>query len=227
MTINAADIIVAIIIGLGIWLGAVKGAIKMVLSLCSSLVAVVIAFFIQPMVLPFLKTYTGIYDKLVEIISQNVNIADLAGRMVDPVGNSQEWGAGLSPQMMKLLGKRLGADSALETIQMQISHNLAEIALQILAFFIGFLVALLLFAIVGWFLSGIGKLPVIKEVNKLAGAIVGGVIGLLVIWIGMLFLNYWFSTGQLPEVYGFIRNSMFAKYLYNYNFLVYYLILLQ
>lgn len=226
MTGNIADILVVVVIGLGIWLGAVKGVIKMALSLCSSLVAVVIAFFVQPMLIPLLKTYTPIFDKLVEIISRNVNLAEVAEKMIQPSEVVGEW-KGISPQILGILGKKMGSDSVLSDLQLQISHNLAEIALQILALFLGFILALLLFAVAGKLLSDIGKLPVIKEVNKLAGAIVGGGIGLLVIWIGMLFLNYWFSTGQQMEIYSAIETSLIAKYLYRYNLLVYYLVLLQ
>lgn len=226
MSGNITDIIVVAIIGLGIWLGAVKGVIKMALSLCSSLVAVVVAFFIQPIVLPLLKKYTGIFEQLVDIISKNINLPDLVGKVVQPAPGV-EAGVGLSPQIMNLLAKKLSSSDTLGNMQMQIAHNLAGIALQIISFFVGFVIALLIFAVVGWMLSGIGKLPVIKEVNKLAGAIVGGVIGLLLIWIVMLFLNYWFSTGQQMEIYALIQNSLIAKYLYQFNFLVYYLILLQ
>lgn len=227
MTINTADIIVVLIIGLGVTLGAFKGVIKMVLSLCSTLMAIIVAFFIQPLILPILVANTNLFTRLTEIISQNINLTDLAQKIHQPAGAPLEMNAGLNPQIINLLTRKIGSGMDLDSMQMEISRHLAWIALQIISFFIGFVVIVLIFVVIGWILSGVGKLPVIREVNKAAGAALGGLIGVLLIWIGMLFLNYWFSTGQQMEIYAMLQNSLLAKYLYQYNFLLYYMILLQ
>lgn len=228
--LNMADIVIIGILLLGIGLGALLGVIKMVLSLFSSFMAVIITFFVQPLLLPVLEKYTPLYGKLVELIARNVDLTALADKLANPEASkalSASEGLELSPQILALLGKRLSKGDVLESIQMQISHNLAGIALQILSFFIGFVLVLIVFGVVSWLLSGVGKLPVIKEVNKAAGAVLGGLLSLLLIWIGMLALNYWFSTGQHLDILLLIKDSLVAKYFYQYNFLVYYLILLQ
>lgn len=227
MIVNLADIIVIGLIGLGIWLGAVKGLIKMVLSLCSWLVAVIVAFFIQPIVLVVLKEYTSLFDTMVHLINRNINLGDMAEKLVQPSLDLGPGEIGYSPQILALISKKIGIGSVLESSQIQINHHLAELSLEIISFFAGFIIALLVFLVIGWALSGAGKLPVIKEVNKFAGAMVGGLMAVLLIWIGMLFLNYWFSTGQKMDILVLICQSLFAKYLYQYNFLVYYLLLIQ
>ncbi len=223
--INMADLVVIGVLLLGIGLGVAWGAIRMVLSLLSSFAAVVVAFFIQPLLLPLLIKHTKLQDTLLEIILRNVDLAAMSEKLTNPTAAPA--GMEISPQVLALLGKKLGKTGLLENAQMQIGQNLAGIAMQILSFFIGFVLVLILFALISRLLLGVARLPLIRQVNKAAGAILGGVFSLLLLWMGMLFLNYWFSTGQHLEILVLIRQSAVAKYLYEYNFLVYYLLLLQ
>ncbi|MDO4765330.1 MAG: CvpA family protein [Eubacteriales bacterium] len=223
---NMADVIVVIILGVGIGIGAIKGLAKMVVSLFSTVIAVVVAFFLQPIMLPILKNQTPLFDKLVEIISKNLDLTGITGNLVNPGAAAGEL-TPISPQILKILSKRIESGPVLENIQMQIVTDLAGIALQIISLVISFVVALIVFAILGFILSSADKLPVIKEVNKTAGALVGGVLSLVIIWVAMLFMNYWFSVGEKQELMLLIHQSLIAKYLYYYNFLVFYLMLLQ
>ena len=223
--INTADLVIAAVLLLGIGLGAMLGAIRMVLSLLSSFAAIVAAFFVQPILLPLLNRYTSLYDTLLKLILHNVDLTAIAEKLTDPAAAAA--GMEFSPQVLALLGKKLGKSGVLEDIRMQIGQNLAGIAMQILSFFIGFVLILILFALISRLLSGVARLPIIRQLNKAVGAVLGGIFSVLLMWLGMLFLNYWFSTGQHLEILILIRQSMVAKYLYQYNFLVYYLLLVQ
>ncbi|AVM70347.1 hypothetical protein C3V36_14490 [Lachnospiraceae bacterium oral taxon 500] len=223
--INMADLVVIAVLLLGIGLGAALGAIRMVLSLLSSFAAVVAAFFVQPILLPLLNRYTSLYDTLLKLILRNVDLAAVAEKLTDP--SAAPAGPEISPQILALLGKKLGRTGVLENARMQIGQNLAGIAMQILSFFIGFVLILILFALISRLLSGVARLPIIRQLNKAVGAVLGGIFSVLLMWLGMLFLNYWFSTGQHLEILILIRQSVAAKYLYQYNFLVYYLLLVQ
>ena len=223
--INMADLVVIAVLLLGIGLGAALGAIRMVLSLLSSFAAVAATFFVQPILLPLLNRYTSLYDTLLKLILRNVDLAAVAEKLTDP--SAAPTGMELSPQILALLGKKLGRTGLLENARMQIGQNLAGIAMQIVSFFIGFVLILILFALISRLLSGVARLPIIRQLNKAVGAALGGIFSVLLIWLGMLFLNYWFSTGQHLEILLLIRQSAVAKYLYQYNFLVYYLLLVQ
>lgn len=228
---NLADIVVIAVIGIGVFLGAWKGLFKMVLSLFSVVIAVVASFFVQPIIFTLLRQYTGLFEKLVGIISEKLDLTAIAAKLINPeVGEKVAGGAGdslLNVQIMKMLARKVEEGSALQSVQMQISQNLAGIALQIVSFFLGLLLILLAFAILSRLLNLADKLPIIREANKTAGALVGGCIGILLLWVGMLFMNYWFSTGQQLQVMELIENSMIAVYIYRYNLLVYYFILIQ
>ena len=222
---NMADLVIIAVLLLGIGLGAALGAIRMVLSLLSSFAAVAATFFVQPLLLPLLYKYTNLYDTLLKLILRNVDLAAVAEKLTDPAATPA--GMELSPQILALLGKKLGKTGLLENVRMQVGQNLAGIAMQIVSFFIGFVLILILFALISRLLSGVARLPIIRQLNKAVGAALGGIFSVLLIWLGMLFLNYWFSTGQHLEILLLIRQSAVAKYLYQYNFLVYYLLLVQ
>lgn len=228
---NLADIVVIAVIGIGVFLGAWKGLFKMVLSLFSVVIAVVASFFVQPIIFTLLRQYTGLFEKLVGIISEKLDLTAIAAKLINPeVGEKVAGGAGdslLNVQIMKMLARKVEEGSALQSVQMQISQNLAGIALQIVSFFLGLLLILLAFAILSRLLNLADKLPIIREANKTAGALVGGCVGILLLWVGMLFMNYWFSTGQQLQVMELIESSMIAVYIYRYNLLVYYFILIQ
>ena len=222
---NIADLIVIAALLLGIGIGVRKGAIRMVLSLFSSLAAIIVAFFIQPLLLPLLKQYTGIYDTLLNLILHNVDLTALAQKLVRPAETPES--VKFSPQIMEVLGKKLGTSKLLGDMQIQLGQNLAEIAMQIVSFFIGLVLVWIAFGLLSRLLTGIGRLPFIRQLNKAVGGVVGGLFSVLMLWLGMLFLNYWFSTGQHLEILLLIQQSALAKYVYQYNFLVYYLLLLQ
>lgn len=228
---NLADIVVIAVIGIGVFLGAWKGLFKMVLSLFSVVIAVIASFFVQPIIFTLLRQYTGLFEKLVGIISEKLDLTAIAAKLINPeVGEKVAGEAGdslLNVQIMKMLARKVEEGSALQSVQIQISQNLAGIALQIVSFFLGLLLILLAFAILSRLLNLADKLPIIREANKTAGALVGGCVGILLLWVGMLFMNYWFSTGQQLQVMELIESSMIAVYIYRYNLLVYYFILIQ
>lgn len=225
MSFNIVDGVVIAVIGAGIILGAFKGAFKMLLSFGSVVFAVIATFFLRPIIYPLLMEHTDLFGKMTTLISDNLDLTGVAKNLVNPETTTNNMT--VSPQIMEMLAKKTGADSALAGLQFQISQHLAEIAMQIFSFIVGFILIMIAFAVAGFVLNRLDKLPVIREVNKTAGAVVGGVIGVVIIWIAMLVLNYWFSTGRQDELMLLIQQSMVTKYLYQYNLLVYYFILLQ
>lgn len=206
---NIVDIIIVLIVVVGVWIGAMKGLIKMLLSLGSTLAAIVVAFFLQPIVSSVLKEHTGLFDLIKSKISENFNLVEM------PLSD------------MKVIGEKSGVEAVLKDLEKIGVDKLSNVAMQIASFLITFIVVVVVFLAITFILSGIGKLPVIKEVNKFAGAIIGGVVAVVLVWIGMLFLTYWFSTGQQKEILTLIQKSMIAKYIYQFNLIEYILSLVH
>ena len=67
------------------------------------------------------------------------------------------------------------------------------------------------------------KLPVIKELNKLAGFAVGLMEGVLLVWLLCLALQACGSESWAQETFVQINDSSFLSWIYNHNLLAGYM----
>ncbi|MBN1624871.1 MAG: CvpA family protein [Clostridia bacterium] len=84
-----------------------------------------------------------------------------------------------------------------------------------------FIVFKLLFFLAGFLIKGITSIPIIKQVDRIAGLALGTVIGVFVVYLACLLLIYTASYEKLAPVYDNINRGLIAPYFYNENFLTY------
>lgn len=101
-----------------------------------------------------------------------------------------------------------------------IGSYLTGIIVQILAFLLLFLIIFILLHILVAWLDLMARLPILSGMNKIAGAILGGLEGLFFVWIGSLVFTALSGTGVGIAVLEQIESSHWLSYLYNHNFLV-------
>ena len=65
----------------------------------------------------------------------------------------------------------------------------------------------------------ISKLPILHQVNILAGATAGAIEGLVLVWIGFIIITMLGSTTFGQEALGLINDNELLSYLYNNNIL--------
>lgn len=98
-----------------------------------------------------------------------------------------------------------------------VSAFLAKKAVSVVSFFVLFIFFWLIFKIVLMIVHIIERIPIIKGLNKMVGALVGGMEALVIVWVAfsgiIFFLGY--ETGN--EVMGMINDSPFLTLLYNTN----------
>jgi hypothetical protein len=103
----------------------------------------------------------------------------------------------------------------------ELSKNLANAVTQGFAFILVFLAVMLVLLILGIITSAISELPLLKQANKLAGLALGGVLGLVNVWILMMVITFLIPLTGSEWLINSLNGSTFAINFYNHNLLLY------
>jgi len=102
-----------------------------------------------------------------------------------------------------------------------LADSLSRILFEVLGFLIILLIAVGVITIVGLMINGLSKLPVLNELNRGGGVIVGGLIGLVTVYFIMAMLGYLYPLNIAMSIVNYVESSQFAHYFYRYNVLTY------
>ncbi len=195
-----ADICVLIIVAFFIWSGYKAGLMKSFVRVASYIISLIISFFLYP-VISDLLVKTPIYDKLAEIISQKY--------IVDNV--SDNLGQGAFGIMSNYIS------GGIRNAAVGIAESMAVLIINIIAFIIILILSKIIIRVVGNLLGLFTKLPVIKQFNRLGGAVLGGLIGVLVLYILSAVLILFSPLDPQSKALYEIENSTFASEIYENN----------
>jgi len=107
----------------------------------------------------------------------------------------------------------------LDSLEGYICELLTNIILNALGFFITFIVAAAGLAILCFVLDLLSKLPVLHQINTLAGAVMGALEGLVVLWIVFIVITMLGSTEFGQNCMAMISESKVLSFLYDSNIL--------
>lgn len=226
--LNFADLGVFIVIAFFTVLGYNMGLVISVYKISSYFIAIWLALKLYPKVTAILMG-TKVFEAIKTAIGENflrqraealVEAGESAmGNFFDSVIESvplpefvRQYILGFMPDS----GPSLSVDAVIENI----SGKLAEVAVSVfslLIIFIGIRIALVLFKRL---LENITKIPMIKQVDKAGGLILGLAEGILVVYFAMALLMLFNSTETFAQIYGWIETSMFARRFFENNFIL-------
>lgn len=98
-------------------------------------------------------------------------------------------------------------------------EKIAFFVLVILCAVVLFILLRILFWLASFLVRGIASVPIIKQVDRFAGFILGAAVGVGVVLMIALLLVYTASFEKLAPVYENINNGVIAPYFYNNNIL--------
>ena len=195
-----ADICVFAIVMLFVWLGYRSGLMKAFIKVASYVISIVISYFLYPHVTKLLMK-TPIYTYLVDLIGKNYSLDAVTDSITnDPFGIFSNY---IGP----------GMQSAAEGI----SQAIANLAVNVIAFILLLILTKILIRIVGNILGIFTKLPVIKQFNRLGGALFGGVSGVFVLYLICAVLILYTPINPNNRILYEIQNSTFASEIYENN----------
>ncbi len=223
------------IIGVCAFAGWRVGFVKSVFSLLSTITVVILTILLSPIVTNLLKSNDTISGT---IQSKLENVIDLSG-VAENLSSEEEKDPtafidGLElPESIKKTIKNSLADTMeekkedaadfvgdkLNALEVYICELLTNIILNALGFFITFLLAAVGIAVLCFVLDIISKLPVLHQINTVAGIALGALEGLVLLWIVFIVITMLGSTGFGQACMAMISESKILSFLYDSNLL--------
>lgn len=225
MTITWLGITVLIFLVFACYTGYRRGLIREVVSLLCVFLSMAVVWFINPYVNQFIRENTSIYENVQESCRQFVEEKqDTSG---SESGASQE-STIENMNLPGLLTSGLAQNNTAEVYQYlsvttfsdYIAQYLARMAVNGISFLISFILATLLIRSITWMLDLVARLPVIKGVNKIAGAAFAVAKYILILWIVFLVLTVLCNT-EIGEVcLKAVKQDTVLSWLYDQDVLI-------
>ena len=212
---NWVLISVLVIIAAGVITGLSRGLIKMVFSALSIVIVVTLTSIISPFLTTYIEKNTK-WDERVEdrteifltehgIIKDNINIdtddIPLPSLVRDKVSDAAQG----------------YMDRGVREYNDYVVKAVSGVILRAMVYAILFLALIILSAVLNSVLGIISRLPVLKELNRAGGALIGAAVGILLIWLIFLMITVFGSTKAMVPVFRQIDENAFLSFLYDNN----------
>ncbi|BEP30418.1 CvpA family protein [Helicovermis profundi] len=231
--LNWVDAVVVTILIYNIFRGIRIGFIKSVLGIMSYIVAGIIAKVYYFKVLEYLMTNFSVFKDLqttirTSLLSRlnssglNLDMTNIDLSSIDPSKlNELNLPSNIKEQLMNAISK-MNINSSSGSLSTVISDKLSSFVMGVIAFLLVFIVAYIALILIVKLLDSIAKLPILKEINKLGGFIVGVVKGLVFIYIIMTIIMIVNPIVSNSYIVGLIQSSMIGSFFYNHNIIMFF-----
>lgn len=217
MEINLIVIITLLIIGVCAVIGYTKGFLKMALSLVSFIAAIILVNFIVPYISVFLEQSTPVYEMVREHCIESYQL-----ETVDSMESALE-DYPMADYLIQMFENAGGNDVVKEYGEKAgefVADMLAQMIIRTASYVIAIIIVMIGFWVLFIALDIVGRIPVIKGINKFAGLAAGLLEGVVVVWIVYLVIlmcsGYDWSKAAMEMIY---QNEI-TKFLYNSNIIL-------
>ncbi len=221
---SIADYVIIGIIVIFALIGLKSGLLKTIYKIISYVASFYLAIKLSKPVAGWFEG-TGIYDGIknsVEKLLENLNI-DFSS-VADPT-NAESIKEAIAktpfPDNLKEIianGMAKGTDAATNLMESFI-ENITSFILVILCAVVLFIILRILFWLAGFLIKGISEIPIIKQVDKVSGFILGALVGVATVYFISLLLAYTATYEKLGFIYENIEDGIIAPFFYNNNIL--------
>lgn len=202
-----------------------KGFVKEVVSVLLILISVVLVWLINPYVNQFIRENTSAYEKI-QTASESFVTSLTDGKEI--MGEQEQNTLITDMNLPELLQNGIRENNtasvyqylAVNTFIGYISGYLANIAVNSLSFLVSYILASVLVHVLAYAIDLLAKLPVIRGINKIAGALIGGGKCIIFVWVGMLVITILCNTGIGQKGLALIREDTVLNFLYNKNIFI-------
>lgn len=225
---NWLSVIVGVyLIGMVLY-GHHRGFIRLVVSMLALVLSLTIVRVSLPAVTGYLKENTGLQQTISESMKKSIGLQAEEGSdetssempsvqrtVIEKLDLPQTMKNALiennNSEMYQMLGVQAFTDYIGSYLANKILNSVGFVIL-----FAAVYVAMKL--IVGW-LDIISRLPILSGINKIAGAMMGGVQGLVFVWLACILITAFSGTSWGLMLSQQIEASKWLSYLYSHNFI--------
>lgn len=222
---NLIDIAIFVILGLCAWGGFRRGLIRTVYRLVSFFVALFLAHQLYPHGAAFLRS-TALFPAIRNSIARAMNFESVFNEHIVGVGLIDQLPlpdalrallhANNTPDMFALL--------QVATVEEYIAGFFANIVVNAMALLAVFILVMIGLSIAGYALDIVAMLPVISTLNRAGGLALGLVMGMILVWVGVLVMTIFFATGTHPDMYDLMQGSVVTRWIFENEFLLHRLV---
>lgn len=206
-------------------MGYRRGFIKEIVSAFFIVLSMAVVWFINPYVNTFITENTPVYVSVQNACGDFVN--EQVSEMTS-FGKTEQDNVIESLKLPGFLKKQIEENNnadvyhylAVNTFTDYVTGYLARAAVNGVSFLVSFILATLLIRIFTYALNIIASLPVLRGVNKAAGALVGLIKGVLFLWIIFIVFTVLCNTALGTGALELIEQDVFLSYMYSKNILM-------
>lgn len=217
---NIADFILIGVIALFILAGAARGLVKSLFGLGSIILSLVLAFALYPVVSEYLQQ-SPVGDFVTESVEKMLGERESVINAGASAENDPEAGVAEEGGLPEIVQGAL--ENTGEAVKETASAGIAAAALNIISLLTVFIIVRLVLWIAAALLDIVTKLPVIHGCNKLLGAVMGGVSGLLIVYLLLGLLTFTNLLNTTTDFGRTVQSSLLLSQMYENNIILYFL----
>ncbi len=208
-------VVLAILIG-NAWIGLKVGFIKTIFSLVSMVIALLLTVWISPNVTTMLKSNDRFYTMITDQVEKMLDLKEKETGISD----EEDFMKGLPlPRSVKdtLIENR---DKGVQNLKDYITEYVTGIIINAVAFILTFFLALIALWALCTALHIVSKLPILNQINKLAGLAAGLVHGLVIVWLAFILLTVFGGAKFGQDAFVMIEGNELLSFIYDNNLLL-------
>ncbi len=219
---NWLAIVVLVILGGYALNGHRRGFIRTVFTLFSTIIALILTSWVSPVISKELQKNEKVMGFVTEKVEKVITYSEAGNKITDQVNfiNKLPLPAIMKHTLIENNTKDVYTAMAVDNFKDYISNSMARIIINAVVFLVIVLFITIGLALLCETMDIISKLPLINGLNKTAGLLAGLLHGIVVVWIGCIFLTVLSSTQWGKSLFELINSSAFLSTVYNNNLLL-------
>ena len=224
---NIVDIIGIIIVLICAFIAFKKGFVKTFFGFISTFVAIILAFTLCNTGVMIIKQNTGIDEWIENTLTVSLKIEqkeEISGDSNEEPTVSDEDNKNILENVFENLPENIqsmvGFEEYKENTKKTVVASATEVILKILSWIIIYVLVRLLLLVVCLICNGIMNIAFLKQINNLAGLILGVILGLFRVYIILAVISFLVAVVPLESGVELIKSSMIISLMYENNILI-------
>lgn len=200
---NAVCIVIGLVFLINVILGWARGFFRVLISVAAAIAGILLGLYFAPYISNYLKENTDTDDKLAVYIEQKLEFSD----------KTEDKSKGVQVEIIEelplpdVMKANILNNNNTETYDVlkatgvydYISKSVAVVILNGAVFLVLALMCIVVFKFMSLLIKGITSIPIIKSIDRIGGGVLGGLHGILMIWVFFLTLSITstFSVSQI------------------------------
>ena len=207
-----------------------KGLLRIVLTIAATVLSIVLSVALAGPFETFIRENTSIEKKVNRETKQYVEkyVSPELNKATEKMQKEAIQKMDLPEALQKKLIKNNTVEKQMEmgvqNFTDYLSVSLGNMLIKSLAVMIIFISIKIILGVIIEVLDLVSRLPVLEEVNRTTGGLVGLAEGILILWVACLLLTACSSTPTGQDLFNAVSNNQVLSFIYNNNLLVQFLL---